>query len=183
MRKTIDTIQKLFKVGRVISRIVFVACLVGAIVSFTGILCLAMIPDGFRIGGMTLRGIIATSQNMSMGAAYLAAAVAMVFCASESFLGRMAARYFSNELQAGTPFTQDGAKELIRLGIFNIVIPIAAVAVMAIIYAIIHASYPDLADLRIDNLAGVGIGVMMIVTGLICRYGAEQKQMREDHAL
>ena len=49
MSKTLGTIQKLAKLGKVLSTIVFVFCLVGAIGCAVGLISLQMMPDSIQL--------------------------------------------------------------------------------------------------------------------------------------
>ena len=173
--KTLKTIQTLAKIGKILSKIVFIFCIVGGIMCVVGIAGLALIPEGFKIGGTTVHGLVEESAKISMGTLYTAMATGIVFCAGEAILSRIAGNYFTRELADGTPFTFDGARALIRLGIFTICIPIATSVIGAIVYTIMKYTLDHVADFRITDYVSVGLGVMFIVTGLICRYGAEVK--------
>ena len=83
---------------------------------------------------------------------------------------------FNHELADGEPFTLSGAKELMRLGILTIVIPLGTVIVCSIGVAIADNVYPGIDKLPIGEFSSVGLGVMMIVLSLFCRYGAELKE-------
>ena len=96
--------------------------------------------------------------------------------AFSSILCRFAEKYFANELKAGTPFTFDGAKELMRLGILAIVIPLSAKALAAIVYAVLKLLLEGVEAPKDWYGISVGLGMMMIVTAVICRYGAELKE-------
>ena len=171
--KTLNTIQTISKVGKILSRIVFICCLVGGIGCIAGIIGLALIPDGFKLGGVTIHSIIESSAEVTAGTCYAAMAVGLVLCAGEAVLSRFAVNYFKNELAAGTPFTLAGAKEMIRLGILAICIPAGTSIVAAIVYAVMRQIFGNVAELDLGNYVSIGLGIMFIVTGLICRYGAE----------
>ena len=61
----------------------------------------------------------------------------MVVCAGEAVLAKFAEVYFQNELQAETPFTLAGAKELLRLGILTITIPTGCAVAESIVEGVI----------------------------------------------
>ena len=75
----------------------------------------------------------------------------LIVCAGQAVLAKFAETYFKNKLQAGTPFTFGGAKELLRLGVLTL-------------------------DLSFDNGASIVLGVMFLPGSLPCRYGAELTQ-------
>lgn len=177
--KTLNTIQTLAKIGKILSKIIFIFCLIGVIGSIVGIIGLAVIPDGFKIGGVTIHGIIQKNAEISMGTCYTVMAVAIVLCAGEAVLCKLAEKYFKNELAAGTPFTLDGAKELMRLGICTICIPLGTTVLSGIIYAVMRHFLSDVAETNLSNTVSIGLGVMFIIMSLVCRYGAEMTQKKE----
>ena len=179
--KTLNTIQTLFKVARILSKIVFILSLIGGIGCIVGVISLALIPDGFKLGGVTVHSLIENSEALSTGAVYAALAVGAVLCAGEAVLSKLAERTFAHELAAGTPFTFVGAKEMIRLGVCTIAIPIATAIAAGIVYGIMNALLHSSPELDLSSSFSVGLGVMFIITGLICRHGAEVVQMNGIH--
>lgn len=173
---TLKTIQTLSKIGKIISKIIFIFCLIGGISCIVGIISLAVIPDGFKLGGVAIHSMIEKNAEISMGTCYTAMAVGIVLCAGEAVLCKLAEKYFKNELAAGTPFTFDGAKELMWLGICTICIPIGTAVISGIIYGIMSSIFSGVADYSFSNATSVGLGVMFIVMSLLCRYGAETTQ-------
>lgn len=171
--KTLKTIQTLSKIGKIFCKVIFILCLIGAIGCAAGIVSLALVPEGLEIGNLTIKGLIEKSSDISVGACYAAMAVGIVYCAGEAVLCKIAEKYFKNELEAGTPFTLDGAKELMRLGILTICIPLATVFVSGIVYGVMSVFFKVSEDVNLSNFTSVGLGVMFIVMSLICRYGAE----------
>lgn len=166
--KTLRTVQKFAKIGKVLSIIVFVCSMIGLFGCVLGLVVTPITSKMVRqdvfygVGGteLVVAGILS-------GAFYFA---------GELVLSNMARRYFSHELEAGTPFTVEGAKELMRLGIWTIWVPLAAEILGEIVYAVV-----DQLD-KADFLAGssVGLGVTMLAIALICRCGAEQLERRPE---
>ena len=171
--KTLRTIQILSKVGKILSKIVFILSLVGGIGCAVGIAVLAVAPEGLKLGGVTLHSMIEKSDMITLGICYAAMATGMVFCAGEAVLAKIAERYFGNELAAGTPFTADGAKELTRLGICAICIPIVSEIVAEIVFQIMKHGFDDIANFETGDPTSIGLGIALILAGLLCKYGAE----------
>lgn len=171
--KTLNTIQTLSKIGKIISRIIFIVSLIGGIFCIVGILEPSLIHDGLKIGGVTIHSVIPQNAKNNTGAWYGEMAAGIVLCAGEAVLCKIAEMYFKNELEAGTPFTFDGAKELMRLGIFTICIPLGTDIVVGIISSVIGRAYQLTNVLGINHSAQIGLGVMFIITSLLCRYGTE----------
>jgi len=170
---TLKTIQILSKIGRIISKIIYICCAVGFCGCVVGIISLALGGEVFKLGDVTVYSIIENHAHMSMPTLYAAMAVGMVLSAAEAVLCKFAEVYFRNELADGTPFTMRGAKELMRLGILTVAIPLGAEIICSIGVAIADNFFPEIGELSFDGFASVGLGVMMIVSSLLCRHGAE----------
>ena len=117
--------------------------------------------------------MIENEAGLNLPTQYASMAVGLLFCAAEAVLCKFAEAYFKHELADGDPFTLLGAKELLRLGILTIVIPLGTVIVCSIGIAIADNFFPEIEKLSYDGYASVGLGIMMIVASLFCRYGAE----------
>ena len=170
---TLKSIQTLAKIGKVFSKIIFVCCIVGFCGCIVGIVSLALGAETFKLGGATIHSMIENEAGLNLPTLYASMAVGLLFCAAEAVLCKFAEAYFKHELADGDPFTLRGAKELLRLGILTIVIPLGTVIVCSIGVAIADNVYPGIDKLSIGEFSSVGLGIMMIVASLFCRYGAE----------
>lgn len=182
--KSLKTIQSLSKIGKVLSKILFIFSVIGLCSCIAGLVGLSFGGGSIiRIGSVVLHGWIPEEFGYnvkSIGAALLRWAVV---CAGEGVVARFAEGYFQNELKAGTPFTLAGAKELLRLGILNIAVPIGC----TVLGSILESIAADLMKVEkfteangfFNNDASIGLGVMFILGSLLCRYGAELREGRE----
>jgi hypothetical protein len=171
---TLKTIQTLAKIGKVFSKIIFVCCIVGFCGCIVGIVSLALGAETFKLGGVTIHSMIENEAGLSLPTLYASMAVGLLFCAAEAVLCKFAEAYFKHELADGDPFTLRGAKELLRLGILTIAIPLGTVIVCSIGVAIADNMVPGIDKLPMGEFSSVSLGVMMIVLSLFCRYEAEQ---------
>ena len=174
--KTLKTIQTLAKIGKILSKIIFVCCIVGFCGCIVGIVSLALGAETFQLGGVTIHSMIEHEAGMNLPSLYASMAVGLLFCAAEAILSKFAEVYFKHELADGEPFTLRGAKELLRLGILTIAIPLGTVIVCSIGLAIAENRFPGIEKISIGEFSSVGLGVMMIVLSLFCRYGAERNE-------
>lgn len=174
--KTLDIIQKLFKVGKIFSKIIYICCIVGFCGCAVGAVAMIVGAETLKIGGVTLHGILETEAGVSTGTIWAAIAVGACLCVGEFFVARMAYRYFENELNAGTPFSFDGAKELLNLGISTIWIPIVAAVLAQIAQGVIGQFAENVEKVSVDGFDSVAWGVMFILISLFCKYGAECKE-------
>lgn len=173
--KTLTTIQTLMKVGRILSGIAYVCSLVGGILCIVGLVT-AGAPRSIVLGGVTIHTLIASLDNLNLGAFYSTAVTALFACISTCILAKLASRYFNHELTAGTPFTIEGARELLRLGICIICVPLAAIIIAKICCATIGVLFPGEAIIDFNAEAPVLLGVVIIVMSLFCKYGAESNR-------
>ena len=98
----------------------------------------------------------------------------------KAVLAKFAECYFKNELRAETPFTLAGAKELQRLGILALAIPLGSSLLGSIAEGLaaglLNTETATAMDLYFDNEASLVLGLMFLLGSLLCRYGAEQKE-------
>ena len=171
--KSLQTIQKLSKLAKVLCKIVFICSIVGASCCALGIITLALIPGDLVVGDVTFHAMVEKSAEMSIGTCYGSMAVAIILCAGEAVISKIAENYFKNELIAGTPFTFDGAKELIRLGIINICVSVGSAIIASIVYEVFKLLFTGVEKLDLSNATSIGLGITFIIVGVIFRYGAE----------
>lgn len=171
--KTLKTIQTLSKIGKILSKIVYICCIVGLCGCAVG--AAAMLAGGkvLKLSGMSLHSFLNAEAGISTGTIWSAIIAGAILCTGELFLSRLACRYFENEQNAGTPFTADGAKELLHLGISVVWVPIASIVLAQIAHSVISGFLENVEALNLDSFDSVALGVMLIVASLLCRYGAE----------
>lgn len=168
--KSLSTIQKTFRVFQVLTKIGMILSFVWAGLTVVGLLCgIAWYSGGTVIGAskealftLTLTG----SLNQMMGVLLSD----MVFALTDSTLLLFAFRYFKAEQADGTPFTHSGADQIKRLGIRTIVLPLVATILSAVFCELFGLSR---AMVDRGNLAGVCMGIVLILASLVFRYGAE----------
>ena len=172
--KTIETIQTLSKIGKVLSKIIYICCIIGAVGCAVGLVSFPFADQGvFKIGGVSIHGLIVNTAGIDLTSLYPALTGGMILCIGQMVLAKNAENYFAHELAAGTPFTQNGAKEMLRLGILTICIPLGCLILAEIVSGIL-AGFLNCDDLlKIENGGSVTLGVMFIVMSLLCKYGAE----------
>ena len=171
--KTLNTIQVLAKIGKVLSKIIFVFCIVGFCGCIAGMVGLKFGGETLKLGGVTIQNIIQRDADLDVPTMYASMAVGMVLCAAEAVLSKFAEVYFRHELADGTPFTERGANELMRLGILTIALPLGVVILCSITVGIAGHFFPEIEKISFGDYVSVGLGVMMIILSLFCRYGTE----------
>lgn len=189
--KNLKILQKIAQIGKILSKVAFVFSLIGACGCIIGWISTLFGNGGvIKIGGVTLYGMLGDLNIYNSKSAKATLVAWLIVCVGEAVLAKLAEVYFRNELAAGTPFTQAGARELKRLGILTMAVPTGCVVVAEIVQGII-AEFMNVAadscmDLNFDNEASVVLGVMFIVCSFLCGYGAEMfegKDRKHDNTL
>lgn len=194
--KSLKAIQTISKIGKILSKIAFVFFTIGACCCVVGMLSLVLdstgvikiggsAVQGIKIYGVTVHGLLSDRFGLSSESISAILFGWLIICIGQAVLSKFAEKYFVNELKAGTPFTLDGAGELLRLGIMTIAVPIgcsvAAGIAEGIIASFLSAAKSDL-DTNFDNESSVILGVMFIIISLLCRYGAELNQSNTNNS-
>ena len=182
--KSLNTIQKLSKIGKILSKIAFIFSVIGFCGCIAGLLSLRLGSGSLiKIGGATLHGLISEEYGYNTKSIGATLSGWMIVCAGEAVLSKFAEVYFKNELKAETPFTLASAKELLRLGILTLVIPtgcaVAGSIVEGVIAGFMKVEKAAAMDMYFDNAASIVLGIMFILGSLLCRYGAELKERAE----
>lgn len=172
--KTLQTIQTISTVGRIVSKVISVFCIVGFCLCIVGIVSLAIGAPTLMIGDVTLETFLLNEKETSVGTLYATMATCAIGCIGAAVLAKFAVHYFERELADGTPFTVGGAKELFRLGILTICIPIGTQILAQIVEAILTKVMTDVEPPELELGGAVAIGAMLLVLALVCRLGAEQ---------
>ena len=170
--KTLRTIQTIVKVAKIVCNVVFVCSLVGAILCLVGIVC-AGFPNSLKIGGVTVHSIVGNGSEVSKGALYGNMAAGAIMCVVSCVVSKLAVRYCAHELDDGTPFTLQGARELFRLGICTICVPLGGIVAASICNAIIGNCFGGVCEPSVSGNGFVSAGAVMLFVSLICKDGAE----------
>lgn len=173
--KSLKTIQVLAEIGKVLSKIAYVCSIIGLICCAVAAALLLFGMDIIKLGGVTLRGMLQSTGSINYGTLWSAVSSALCLCTGELFVSRAAGRYFVRELRDGTPFTEDGAHELMQLGISAIWIPIVAQVAAQVLHAVIAEFVPGTAALEVGGFETVALGVTFIIVSLLCASAAQLK--------
>lgn len=168
MNKTLSNILTVFKVAKIVAKVIFILCIVGG--------------AGCLIGLVTLPLAEALAEEkLNLPSAYLSCIVGAIACVGEAVFAFLAERYFGNVLNAGTPFTFEGAKESFRLGIASIIISVAT-SIIAGIIAFVFLLFTTPTTLETDANVSISIsmGLFLLFLSLIFKHGAELQASSEE---
>ena len=166
MSKTLSTVLTVFKIARIVAKVIFILCIVGGAGRLAALLLLPMasgVVDLLADGELSL----------TLASAYPACIVGIVSCAGEGVLAFLAERYFRNVLSAGTPFTLDGSKECFRLGIASLIVSVAVSVLSGIVVGIFLLLAMDASELDSNVSVSLSTGLFFLFLSLIFKHGAE----------
>lgn len=169
--KSLNTLQTLSKIGKVLCKIAFVCSIVGFCGCIAGIISVALQDENaVKIGGVTLHGILQKTVRYNDRELIAAMSAWMIVCAGEAVIAKFARTYFENEIKSGTPFTYGGADELKRLGIITIAVSLGC---SALAEAVQELAAGSTGTVNFEGGTSAAFGIMFIVGSVLCRYGAE----------
>lgn len=172
MSKSLKTVQTVCKVCKVLAEIAFVMfvvivalMLVAAIFTGTG-----KMDALLSSGGVVLDDML---QQTGVTQDYMVAVFVCltIIIAAEAVVAKFINVYFKHELKAGTPFTFEGAKEMLRLGIITIAVPAGASLVATIVFGIMAAGSG--LDSEFNFEISLGMGLMFLALSPLLKHGTE----------
>lgn len=176
--KKLETIQKVFGVFKIIARIGMIVCYVvaglaivfGTINLSNGQMALFKFGDTTIYLPFVYRFNADVVNEAKISWILISSGVGALF---EGILLTFVCRYFTLEQKEGTPFTENGAKSLLRLGIISIVLSAIESSVRVTIYKIMNIT--EVTE-GFSSAWGVILGICLILFSLIVGYGAELEQ-------
>lgn len=172
--KSLQTIQKTFRVFHVLSKIAMILSFIWAGLAALGLLCGIVWYNGGSVFGadqaLMYRMTVTGSLNEMIGVLL----VDMILALTDGTLLVFAMRYFKAEQADGTPFTQRGADQVLHLGIRTIVLPLVAAILCAVACELLNVPQNAVRDW--GNLNSLTTGLVLILASVIFRYGAELEQ-------
>lgn len=84
--------------------------------------------------------------------------------------------FFSRELDAGTPFSFEVAKDMKHTGIVTLIVGFIGSVVAAGVHETMDILFDGIEKMDNDYLYSCGLSICFIVMSLLCKYGAEIKE-------
>lgn len=179
--KSLKTIQKTFHVFQTLSKIAMILSFVWA--GLSALLLVIGVIAYFHSSDFVIYDFF-SEQDITMEISEIMftgigrSLISLILALTDGILFVFARNYFKTEHADGTPFTRRGADLVLRLGILTIVLPLVAAILSAIICEIFSLQQDTVNDW--DNLNSLGMGIVLILTSLIYRYGAELETPKQE---
>ena len=167
MNKTLSNIMTVFKVMRILAKVVFILCIVGGIGSLIG---LVLLPFADILSAETLSDF-----GIESSGAYSACIIGVIACIGEAYLASVAEKYFASVLNCGTPFTLEGSKECFKLGLTSIITSAAVSLASIIVIAVFSLLSIATSEINVGTSISVSLGLFLMFLSLIFKYVAESE--------
>ena len=172
MSKSLKTVQTVCKVCKVLAEIAFVLLIVGAVL----VLACGIFIGAGKMDALMSSGALVLDEMLQQSGVTQEYVTAVLVCmtiiiAAEAVVAKFINVYFKHELKAGTPFTFEGAKEMLRLGIITIAVPAGASLVATIVFGIMAAGSG--LDSEFNFEISLGMGLMFLALSPLLKHGTE----------
>lgn len=171
MSKYLSWIQTIAKVGKIVCKVLFILCLVGAIGSLVGLVSILALETASLLD----LGFLSEEKGENFFSLSVFSCInGVITCVGMAILTRMGERYLENEMKAGTPFTEEGSRELFRFGIATLIVSAATSVASSIALGIVSLLNQTPIE-AFDATSGLSIefGLLWLLLSLVFRYGAE----------
>lgn len=166
--KSLEVIQNIVKVLKILAKIAYIFCIIGAVASAIGTVSLFAIDENSEIWKKALEAI--QPDTINLAAVRCTCLTGVFVCAAGAVLSWFSKRLFEDELAAGTPFDRHICKDVLKVGIIYLAVSVGSGIIMAIIYACFNL------DADGSGFSGFTTGIVYIICWLLCRYGADVKE-------
>lgn len=172
MSKSLKTVQTVCKVCKVLAEIAFVLLIVGAVL----VLACGIFIGAGKMDALMSSGALVLDEMLQQSGVTQEYVTAVLVCmtiiiAAEAVVAKFINVYFKHELKAGTPFTFEGAKEMLRLGIITIAVPVGASLAATIVFDIMAAGSG--LDSEFNFEISLGMGLMFLALSPLLKHGTE----------
>ncbi len=175
--KSLNIVQTIAKVLKIICMIAFVFSIVGAAFSLLGALLLIALPNLVDVAEMEeIMQSVVSDVPFSFADLGISMMAAVIIIIGGCVVLGFTYKYFKNELIDGTPFTHRGARELRILGILHMAIPVGTGIIATIVTA--FASLSDISSTDTD----ISLGLALLLLSFVFDYGADVLEQKNAEA-
>lgn len=184
MKKTLSTIQTIYKVIGIVCKVLFVCTIVAAILCLLGfVFFCAFGVEGIPSDIFDIKGVIGGFTSLTKEEIIYTFICAIIECSCAAVLLYFTTAYFKNELVNGTPFTKRGAKELFRLGILQIAFFFGVTIFLGITKGIISFKGTITIKQSNDGVGSIWTGLLYMFLSLVYKYVAEKEECEKNEEL
>lgn len=175
--KSLKIIQTVTQIAKGICGLIAVLYIISIALAGIGLAETFFLEGGeiAQFGELTVNGILSYDENYSKTQSGVILSCYIVVGIAELLALLLIKRYLVHELDAGTPFTFDGAKELFWVGVKLSVLLVVAMGVSFAIYSTVLGQI-TMEGVESGRLFSIDSAVWMIFLSVVFRYGAEVRE-------
>lgn len=174
MELKLNRIQKISNIVRIVCKVLYILSIVGACISIFGYISFEIFGKfNIKLSGVDIYNMIDDFEKMSKTEICMEIISAVAECVVGAVIFGSGERYLKKELADGTPFTEDGSKAILRLGIIAIAVPLIASTIVSAIGEITKTKA------YLEPGISVSAGIIMILLSFIFSYGAELEKNKQ----
>ena len=161
--KSLQRVQKAANVLRILAKIGYIFAIVGTVSCVLGAIFCGIFGSNARVQ----EWLVKEGETFVTREYVCSCVCGAIGCAFGIALAYFSLRFYEAELAAGTPFTKPLVKEMRKLGLLHILLPLAASIIVAIVSAAMHT------EIDFDSVGGITAGVAYLLLSLPADYGAD----------
>ena len=167
--KNLKTIQTICKVFYILTKIVFILCIVGSVFCALAVVGITTMKDNPEF----LNSIAALGETFDYKLWLCDCIFGLVECGFGIAIYYFVQKFYKFELSIGEPFNAKVSQELKKLGIIRLVLPLACSVVIGIVYAIFGNQLPS------SSGFGMTMGFVYLAISLLIDHHLELEQKKD----
>ena len=178
--KSLNRIQIIAKVLRVLCVIGFVISIIGAVGCVLGLSLFNVVKDLPITKDRATVMQVLEKRNIPEYMVYTYLAVALADCGVSIFICKYNELLFKTEIMEGTPFTMSFVKNMRKNALVNILVSIGFIVLVGIVIGIVKVlmGYDGSESINLVNTFAYGIA--MLILSLFVEYGAEVSEQKSN---
>ena len=172
----LKTIQTIMKVMKILTKVAFVACIVGGSLCLFGLLML-FLANGLGLMDEAVAVGMITKKDTSITVAYCAVLVGICQTLFGALIANRWNRYYTMEEADGTPFSEESGKFLFSTAIYELIMGFVAFIISTVIVAVFEATNSNMNfshEVKLSFDAATVLFTMFL--SILFRYGAAVKK-------
>ena len=162
-------VQRIAKIFKILSKIGFVCSIIGLVSCVISSICFGVWGNDENLIALLTEYGVTFDYNTILSLCICSA----VECAFSIFLYYYASKFYDNVCKNQECFDKNRVKEIRKLGILHIVLPIASAMIIAIIMECFKV------DLAFTNDAMLTLGIVYLIMSFVLDYGADIRKENE----
>lgn len=171
--KSLNIIQTLAKIGRIICIVLFILGIIGAAGSVLG---LSLFP--------IMQGVIVAEPNKTLADyllekgirlfdVYSSLAIAIAFSGLSIFLCKYTELLLNEQIKLGTPFDHSYVKKMRKYALISVITCVCVNILVAVILALVGFFTQTKFTYNAGSFSTIGWGIAILILSLFCEYGAD----------